>query len=541
IFQHKIATGEVRTVEVYNGPILIKSKTLIYSIIHDITDMKEMSRRLKKSEARFESLVNSMEDIIYTLDKDQKHTALYGRGIKKYGLSPEHFIGKSARDIYGKEAAKVHEEANEKALNGEYTIYEWYVDTEEGRKYFHTSLSPLYGHNNDIAGIVGIGREITELKRMEIELELNEKRLNALYKLSQMTDSTLDEMRNYVLEESIKLTQSTIGFLGTINEKKDYFEIYNWSKTVMKECQLTDKPVYFPIKEAGIWADSVRQKKPIIINDYENYTHKKGYPKGHIKIKRLITIPIVYQGDIVGVSAVANKKSDYNETDVTQMQLLINGMYNISRKIMYDKQLKESLKEKEVLLKEIHHRVKNNFQIIISLLNLQSQYIKCQGDKELFRDSENRIRTMALIHESLYQSSDFSKVNFRKYLNELIDQLLYSYNINKARLNLNLKIEDLSFGVDVAIPLAQIISELFTNCIKHAFNENEETKINIELSSKNGKNILIVSDKGQGLSEDINVENAGTLGFQLVSALTTQLDANINIDRKGGTKFIIEF
>jgi len=203
--------------------------------------------------------------------------------------------------------------------------------------------------------------------------------------------------------------------------------------------------------------------------------------------------------------------------------------------------LKTSLKEKELLLREIHHRVKNSLQIISSLLSLQASEFDDNLIIEKYKESENRIHTIALIHENLYQSTDISNIDFKNYLEILIEDIMYSYNVNRDMIKTILDIKDYKLGIETAIPLGLIINELVSNAIKHAFKHCETGEIRIVLNKQEDNYILTIKDNGIGLSEDIQPENSKSLGFMLVNALVTQLEGKISVEIKKGTSFIIMF
>ncbi len=206
------------------------------------------------------------------------------------------------------------------------------------------------------------------------------------------------------------------------------------------------------------------------------------------------------------------------------------------------KTLQDSLEEKEVLLREIHHRVKNNMQIITSLLNLQSAYISDKKTVEMFKESQNRIRTMALIHEKLYKSKDLAKIDLKEYLRSLTTDLIQSYGEKVGRITFKVDAEDISLGIDTAIPCGLIINELISNALKYAFPDNRKGEIRVAFHRNKGKVELIVADNGVGLPENINLESAESLGLRLVSILVRdQLHGTVHLERDGGTEFRIVF
>jgi PAS domain S-box-containing protein len=203
--------------------------------------------------------------------------------------------------------------------------------------------------------------------------------------------------------------------------------------------------------------------------------------------------------------------------------------------------LSNSLDEKVVLLKEVHHRVKNNLQIISSLLNLQSQYIKEENVHEVFKESQNRIRSMALIHEKLYQTSNMSRLNFAGYVHELVMNLLHSYDTT-GKVNFRMDIEDVLLNIDTAITLGLSINEVVSNSLKHAFPAHRQGEVYISLKEISKDNFsLIISDNGKGLPEDVDFRNTSSLGLQLVNTLIEQLDGTIEMENNNGTRFIITF
>lgn len=217
------------------------------------------------------------------------------------------------------------------------------------------------------------------------------------------------------------------------------------------------------------------------------------------------------------------------------------SLIDITERKRTESLLKSSLKEKELLLREIHHRVKNSLQIIRSLLSLQASEFDDNLIIEKYKESENRIHTIALIHENLYQSTDISNIDFKNYLEILIKDIMYSYNVNRDMIKIILDIKDYKLGIETAIPLGLIINELVSNAIKHAFKHCEIGEIRIVLNKQGDNYILTIKDNGIGLSEDIQPENSKSLGFMLVNALVTQLEGKLCFEIGNGTSFIIMF
>jgi PAS domain S-box len=206
-----------------------------------------------------------------------------------------------------------------------------------------------------------------------------------------------------------------------------------------------------------------------------------------------------------------------------------------------EKSLENSLEEKEALLREIHHRVKNNMQIISSLLNLQTSYVHMDETRNVLKDSQNRVKTMAMIHEKLYMSRDLSHINFKDYTEKLVSDIFYTYGVKKDTIRSILNVEDIEMNMETAIPLGLIINELVTNSLKFAFPEMDEGAVTVEMKTSNGDHTLIVADDGIGMPENFNFKKTESLGLQLVNNLVHQIDGEITLERSYGTKFKITF
>ena len=221
---------------------------------------------------------------------------------------------------------------------------------------------------------------------------------------------------------------------------------------------------------------------------------------------------------------------------------LVCSIRDISESVKAEERIKSSLQEKEVLLREIHHRVKNNLQVISSLLDLQAGYTDDKKATELLLESQNRVRTMALVHERLYQSHDLAQIDFSTYLKELTTTLFHSYRIDGNRVGLQVFSDSIFLDIDRAIPCGLIINELVSNALKHAFPDNRKGMITVELRRvKEKQYTVIVNDNGIGLPKDLDLHHTETLGLQLVSGLAVQLDATIGVQRQNGTQFELRF
>jgi PAS domain S-box-containing protein len=263
--------------------------------------------------------------------------------------------------------------------------------------------------------------------------------------------------------------------------------------------------------------------------------------------------------DVTSEAPLRRKDGTKVPTEFSNRRIVFRGkevMHTTARDVTERKraeeQIRQSLLEKEVLLKEIHHRVKNNLQIISSLLNLQSHHLKSGQALEMFRESQNRVKSIALIHEKLYKSKDLARVDFAEYLRHLTADLFRAYRVDANAVAFKINIEEVSLSVDLAIPCGLIVNELVSNALKHAFPPSampsalqareEQNEIQVELHSDREKKLtLIVRDNGIGFPPNLDFRKTESLGLQLVNTLADQLGGAIALDGNGGTTFKIVF
>lgn len=209
------------------------------------------------------------------------------------------------------------------------------------------------------------------------------------------------------------------------------------------------------------------------------------------------------------------------------------------------KKIDASLHEKELLLREIHHRVKNNMQLISSMLKLQAAYVTDKKDIAIFTDCRERIKSMALIHEKLYKTEDMAHIDFKLYVRDLSNELYRSYVVDRNVVGIDINVQNVLLGIETAIPCGLIINELISNSLKHAFPDGRKGEIKITLQPADNLDDfdfeLIIDDNGVGLPKDLDLKNTGSLGMELVHTLTTQIDGDLLVNRTGGTEFKIKF
>lgn len=318
---------------------------------------------------------------------------------------------------------------------------------------------------------------------------------------------------------SDKIISTMSNFLFLLNSEENLINVNKASRNLLgyDDSELIGKPVeiIFPGKKEKKAIFNRLMGKKILENKETCFKAKDG-----ATITVLLSISLIQSEDneTVGIVCIGS--------DITDMVSAKN-------------EIKNSLQEKELLLREVHHRVKNNLQIISSLLNLQSGYIKNKDDLEIFKDSLSRVKSMAFVHEQLYQSSNLANVEFSEYVRNLLTYLLHYYTQDPGSIKLNINVENVFMDIDTSIPCGLIVNELVTNSLKHAFH-GKPGEISIDLHSINDDQyMLTVADNGTGLPEGFDFKNTETLGLQLVNGLVNQLDGTIELDSSNGTRFKI--
>jgi two-component sensor histidine kinase len=276
-----------------------------------------------------------------------------------------------------------------------------------------------------------------------------------------------------------------------------------------------------------------------------------GYPLS----RRVIDLPLkavpIVSPDLIAEEALTSLIGHGAEYALVVDEHTLLGMISLKRLQDYgqvaerervEETFKTSLRQQEMLLREAHHRIKNNLQIISSLLDIQASAVEDPHVVEMFMDIQNRVIAMALIHETLYQSGDLRMVNMGAYVRILAEQIFRSYNVPPHRIALQIRADEVMLETNQAIPCGLILNELLSNCLKHAFPDEKEGEIHIELRSDAAPQVtLIVRDTGIGLPTGMESFHPETLGLQLVYSLTEQLGGTLKTERSDGTTFTLTF
>ena len=472
----------------------------VFAAARDITIHLKAEEDLKQSEVRFKSLIYNSSDLIRILDKNGLIIFDSHSSSRILGYPEGYFRGKNPLDFIHPDDLKRVKKDLDEVYNNENpgTPTEFRIKKMDGTYLSVESISKNMFHIHGIEGIVVTTHPIQQRKEMENALRESEEKYRTLF--DEDPDYTMLLERDGVI---LDVNNAIINLMG-LSKKELIGKNFSDINLINPE----DKEFYLSRFNSLISGE--------VINPFESrFIDKNG--DIHWILAHLTTV--MSNNNISYILGIA--------TDITEQKRAENEIIS-------------SLNEKNILLQEVHHRVKNNMQIISSLLNLQTQYVEDDEAIDVLKESQNRVKSMAMIHEKLYQSEDLTNINFVNYIQSLVSNLFYSYNIDN-RINPVLKIENLSLNIETAVPCGLIISELVSNSLKYAFPNEINGEIFISLKFVDGKYEMIIRDNGIGMSEDIDFNNLETLGLLLVNSLIEQLDGEMVLNRKQGTEYWIRF
>jgi PAS domain S-box-containing protein len=462
----------------------------IRDFVDEITNKEKEKKKLKELQSIYKEVVNSSRDPIFICDM-QANILLVSPVCKDvYGYTVDEFLSDPSLTNN-----MLHDDYNEKFhnfinnfMNGELPkeLTEWAWIRKDGEiVYTENTFSMIKGENNEYIGFQVIARNITERKlREKIILEKN-------------------RISTFILS-------NIPAFVWSINKEGVFLQSFGSGLKTLEfnENQLAGLSIYDVYPEH---ADDVMKSFEI----GENRFLSRGETNG--------------------------EEWCFDNFIFREKDILLCFSLDITKNIQTENLLKNSLNEKETLIKEIHHRVKNNMQVISSLLNLQASQIKDKSIKQLFNQSQNRIKSMALAHETLYQSETLSNIDLNRYVNDLIHLLSGSFGNNFIKFII--ECENIVLDLITVIPTGLIINELVSNSLKYAFPEKKDNCIiQVSIREIDNKKEIIIQDNGIGFPTKIDFKDTESLGLQLVNSLINQINGDIKlISVDEGTKFVISF
>ncbi len=506
--QNTDSSGKVHHREIYLHPIRDTKGEVneIAVIAHDVTDRKTVEQKILDQAAKLESIFESSAHLVWTVDTDFNLTSCNNNFIETFKINykVEPVLNKQLHKVVPSEKRSEYENywypLYKKVLSGNSLKFERKQnDKKENLSYKEIYLNPIRNSLGEIIEIACLAHDITENKQFEKQIVEQSAKLKAIFESG-------DQLM-WTISMDKKLTSFNQNYAKAI------FDLYGYYPEIGKSMRSSKSAEYH-----NIWDNKY---EAAFAGKQIEFISERTNRNGLKIIRQMILYPI--------------KDNDNNVIEISGIG------FDITENKKNEERITQSLKEKEVLLKEVHHRVKNNMQVISSILNLQSSYVKDAYALNLLKECQNRIKSMAFIHESLYQTKNFESVNFSEYVTTLSKNLVHTYSINSKKIKLILTLDKLFLNLDSSIPCGLIINEIISNSLKYAFPDNRDGIIFVTLKVNNNNVRIEAGDNGIGIPNHIDIKHTETLGLQLVDTLVEQINGTLVLERKKGTKFIIEF
>jgi PAS domain S-box-containing protein len=540
--EHRAKDGTIIPVEISTHVVIIQRKKVMLAVVRDVTERKHMEKALRDSWQLFADIISFLPDSTFVIDTNGKVLA-WNRALEQLsGVKAADMIGKGDHEysiwIHGKRQPVLIDLVQDPDQN--YNTSNYRVLIKEGHtimaeidliylgKKITLSLvaSPFLNPEGKIIGSIESMRDISRIKETEAELA----NINAHLE-------TLVKERTHALEEEVVQRQhaeqevkNTLRYTQNLIEANpDLMLILDIKGIIRGVNTATEQATGLP-------------RKNLIGTSYNNYlVDNRDAVANLARILRegfLKDIPYEIRhvdGRITPILASSQLQRD----TAGAVEYIITAAHDITRQKKDAEVIQASLAEKEILLREVHHRVKNNLQIIISLINLQRRQTDDPNLKQFLMDTNNRIRAMALVHQKLYQSESLSHIDLADYLRYLSTQIFSYYSVNTQRVNLVVEIETISIDINRAIPIGLIMNELVSNALKHAFPGDRNGTITLTGRLEDNLLTLTVSDDGVGMPPAYDWKNTKTLGLRLINILADQIGGTITLGGTQGTTFIM--
>jgi len=528
---------------------------LLMDSVWKVVDTQKSETALKKSETRYRTIFENTGTAT-AISEDNMILSLVNEEFAKLtGFSKEEIENKMTWvDFFvEEELPRMKEYHRLRRIDPDAAPrnYESVLKDKEGNlKDVYMSVTLLQDTKKSLISVLDITEKKQSRIKLRQELKINQS-LATIYAPLISPLTTIQDISIVILKEALSLSGSEHGFVATIDPENQ--DLVNQTLTrMMPQCEVYEdgkipEEIRFPIGHdglyAGLWGHCLNTKEAFYTNEARKHPSAKGAPEGHVKIEKFLAVPVLIYDELVGEIALANPpQKDYSEDEVMAVGRIAEFFALAIQRKRYEEQINKSLDEKDLLLREIHHRVKNNMQIISSILNLQSFAIKDSKLLDILKQNQNRIKSMAMIHEKLYQSHNLVKIDFSDYLQSLTADIYYTYSIQVEDLEIDLDLDtNIMLNIETAIPCGLIYTELLSNSIKHAFPNHWEAKISVEFKGENDEFMLRLSDNGIGLPDEIDFRKTESLGLQLVTNLVKQIDGTIELDKSQGTAFTVKF
>ena len=470
----------------------------------DITDMKLAEEELKSSEERYRDILENATDIIFVVDSSGHFTYANPAFYKKLGFTQRSLSKTTIKGIIKNLPTKNKDWIN--ALNGKQEE-RVFLDSKGKELIVLGASSAQYDDNGKAIGMRGIYLDISEMRHHEKEAKSQSAKLDSIF------DST-QNLVMFTLNRDDQITSFNNNFRRLMEDKL--------TKKVELGMSFVSNISKFITDES--YQGQIRLFKKALMGNAKDFELPLKMASGEAKWFHIFLNPI---------------SSDDTQNEISCIA------YDITERKEIDRAIRLALKEKEILLKEVHHRVKNNLQVISSLMSLQKSFVKDPTLVQVLEESQSRIATMSYIHESLYRHTDFSSISFADYLQRLSANLIHSYSTPDCEVALQSAFEDVYLTLDQAIPSGLIVNELVSNSLKYAFKGRKRGVVFLRVAKLDGRIEIEVRDDGVGLPDDFSLNKNESLGLYLIQALSEQLEAELVVEStkegRKGSSFLISF
>ena len=564
-WKHRQKNGKIIHVEIVTHSIKYGKYDAHLVDIREVTEGKKIETNLQEDEDKCRSIYQAIP-VPLIISRSSDGLILYANPelLQIFCCSAEDLANRPVSDLY-------YDPAERKAIlamltqNESVQNYELLLQRADGSNFWAIASFQDLIFNGESA-ILAVFSDITKRKQAELAFKAQAEREQLMRTVAQKIRQSLN------LQEILNTTVEEVRDLLKVDRVVVYQFAPDMSGTIMAESVGSGWTVALGAKiedtcfQTGGGVEYRQGRKRAIANIYDaGLTHCHLHLLEQFEVQANLVVPILLKIDeentgsclwglLVAHQCSSTRNWEDNQLDlldqltvqiaiaIQQSSIFQQAQNELAERQKAEMNLRTALVEKEVLLKEIHHRVKNNLQIVSSLLQLQSQTLKDPEISRVFQDSQNRIDSISLIHKNLYISPNIGKLDVVDYVQNLVSSILMSYQIEPGKISLETNIDPVNLNIDQAIACGLVINELLSNSLKHAFPKQQTGKITINLHDIGDKIEIIIQDNGVGLPDNLDWSNTDSLGLSLVYDLVTeQIEGSITVERHHGTIFKIQF